>query len=34
MKRLILSLLISLTSLSLQADVAVLVHGYLGSAYS
>ncbi|MEW8228517.1 MAG: alpha/beta fold hydrolase [Candidatus Thiodiazotropha endolucinida] len=34
MKRLILSLLLSLTSLPLTADVAVLVHGYLGSAYS
>jgi pimeloyl-ACP methyl ester carboxylesterase len=34
MKRLILSLLLSLTSLQLWADVAVLVHGYLGSAYS
>ncbi|MEW8033478.1 MAG: alpha/beta fold hydrolase [Candidatus Thiodiazotropha endolucinida] len=34
MKRLILSLLLSLTSHPLLADVAVLVHGYLGSAYS
>jgi pimeloyl-ACP methyl ester carboxylesterase len=34
MKRLILSLLLSLSSLPLSADVAVLIHGYLGSAYS
>jgi triacylglycerol esterase/lipase EstA (alpha/beta hydrolase family) len=34
MKRLILSLLLTLSSLPLPADVAVLVHGYLGSAYA
>ncbi|MES9968787.1 MAG: alpha/beta fold hydrolase [Candidatus Thiodiazotropha sp.] len=34
MKRLILSLILSLTSLQLSADVAVLIHGYLGSAHS
>ncbi|MES9943594.1 MAG: alpha/beta fold hydrolase [Candidatus Thiodiazotropha sp.] len=34
MKRLILSLVLSLTSLQLFADVAVLIHGYLGSAHS
>jgi pimeloyl-ACP methyl ester carboxylesterase len=34
MKRLILSLLLTLSSLPLSADVAVLIHGYLGSAYS
>jgi pimeloyl-ACP methyl ester carboxylesterase len=34
MKRFVLTLLMFLTSLPLSADVAVLVHGYLGSAYS
>jgi pimeloyl-ACP methyl ester carboxylesterase len=34
MKRFILTLLLCLVSLPLSADVAVLVHGYLGSAYS
>jgi pimeloyl-ACP methyl ester carboxylesterase len=34
MKRFILTLLLCWASLPLSADVAVLVHGYLGSAYS
>ncbi|MET0068674.1 MAG: alpha/beta fold hydrolase [Candidatus Thiodiazotropha sp.] len=34
MKRFMLSLLLGLLSLPLHADVAVLIHGYLGSAHS
>ncbi|PVV26443.1 MAG: hypothetical protein B6D74_01315, partial [gamma proteobacterium symbiont of Ctena orbiculata] len=34
MKRFILSLLLALFCLPLHADVAVLIHGYLGSAHS